>query len=81
MGFLFKSHGGSKITWGFGKAVGCAAFWWGIGGGNGNCRGFFLWGLLEGSILFRTTSSLATGFWFCSRRSPSLATHFSTLVL
>ena len=41
MGFLFKSHEGSKITWGFGKAVGCAAFWWGIGGGMGIVIGFF----------------------------------------
>ena len=48
VGFLFKSHGGSKITWGFGKAVGCAAFWWGIGGGTKNVVGSFPWGLLEG---------------------------------
>ena len=48
VGFLFKSHGGSKITWGFGKAVGCAAFWWGIGGGMENVVGSFPWGLLEG---------------------------------
>ena len=30
---------------GFGKAVGCAAFWWRIGGGNANCRGVFLPGV------------------------------------
>ena len=44
MGFLFKSYGGSKITWGFGKAVGCAAFWW----ENGNYRGFFPMGSVGG---------------------------------
>ena len=49
VGFLFKSHGGSKIRWGFGKAVGCAAFWWGIGGGMENVVGSFPWGLLEGA--------------------------------
>ena len=41
MGSLFKSYGGSKITWGFGKAVGCAAFWWGIGGRMEIVMGFF----------------------------------------
>ena len=36
MGFLFKSHGGSKIMWGFGKAVGVLLF----GGGMEIVVGF-----------------------------------------
>ena len=44
MGFSFKNHGGSKITWGFGKSVGCTAFWW----GNGNCRRVFSVGSVGG---------------------------------
>ena len=35
--------------WGFGKAVGCAAFWWWIGEGMEIVMGFFPWGLLEGA--------------------------------
>ena len=49
MGFSFKNHGGSKITWGFGKSVGCTAFWWGIGGEWKLSWDIFLWGLLEGA--------------------------------
>ena len=33
MGFSFKNHGCPKITWDFGKSVGCAAYWWRMGGG------------------------------------------------
>ena len=41
MGFSFKNHGGSKITWGFGKFVGCTAFWLGIGGRMEIVVGYF----------------------------------------
>ena len=48
MGFSFKNHGGSKITWGFGKSVGCTAFWWGIGGGMEIVVGYFFVGSVGG---------------------------------
>ena len=51
VGFLFENHGGSKIAWGFGKSVGCAAFWWGIGGIGGGIEivvGYFSMGSVGG---------------------------------
>ena len=53
VGFLFKSHGGSKITWGFGKAVGFAAFWWGLVGEWKLSWGFFM-GSVGGGRLNKT---------------------------
>ena len=41
MGFSIKNYGDSKITWGFGKYVGCAAFWRGIGGEIEIVLGYF----------------------------------------
>ena len=48
MGFSFKNHGGSKITWGFEKSMGCTAFWWGIGGGMEIVMGYFSVGSVGG---------------------------------
>ena len=72
VGFSFKSHGGSKITWGFEKSVGCAAFWWGTGGGMEIVVGYFPWGSVGGGRNNPISKSFINGIIIFQTKMTSL---------